>query len=834
MGSTLAAMAMSAFAVGAEAPSSTAQASIPPREVADAVRTYAIPAGSMADALSAFADANGYHLLYDTNLTQTLKTRGLSGRYSPGQGLGLLLSDAGLTYRFERKGRAVSIVLAQNDAGTQSDAVALPTVDIAAPAAAGRAGAGADDGGPGGPHDPAAYSKPNAVTATKTDTPIMQTPVSIQVVPEQVLKDQQVIIIDQALQNVSGVYTLGGGEQQSGFTIRGFETYRYYLDGVPVDNRSTPATRETVDLQRIEVMKGPASILYGRLEPGGLINLVTKQPAATPYYAAQQQFGSFGFYRTTVNATGPVTPDNNMLYRIDAAYQNSDSFRDLAFHERVFLAPKLHWAPTQDTQANFYLQFFKARDATTFGIPLLGNFPAPVPLSRNYSESGTQNNTNYDIRVGFNWTHAFNPNWTLTQRFDADFRDEAFPAAVLPLGVSLDNCTLLSCPVSRLVIGNTTNTQFYYTNLDLTGHFDTFGLSHTLLVGGDYYAETRFKKNAITFSSVPSIDLFHPVHSGTLAYLLGNPDFADTRHAEQNWYGIYLQDQITLPYNFHLLAGFRYDNANLNDTRFTLIPGPLASTNPGNGEAVKPRFGLLWQPIPQLSLYGSYVENFGLPSNAGNPVSAGPGLSSVPASVATQWEAGMKTDLLDGRLSTTVAWFDIVKTNVATPDPDPVRAVQGYQVLTGAVRNRGFEFDTSGQLLPEVKLIGSFAYIDSKILKDNSGNIGHRLFAVPQLGGSFWAVYEPLWDAVRGLALGGGFFARSNVFLDNTNTVTLPSYTTVNLMARYAFTAWNTKLSFQLNVDNLFNKGYYLANSDNTAVQPGTPRTILGSLKVEF
>jgi iron complex outermembrane receptor protein len=818
----LAIAAMSVMTMGAGASGSPAHASIAPETIASAVRTYRIPAGSMTNALNTIADMNDLQLLYDAGVTQRLKSKALRGRYSVTESLDRLLEGTGLTYHLASKRRTVSIHLAENDTETQSDAapVGLPTIDV-------------NGGGPGGPNDPTAYSVPNTVTATKTNTPIMQTPVSIRVVPQQVLQDQQVVIIDQALQNVSGVYPLAAGEQLSGFTIRGFETLTYYLDGVPVGNRSTPATRETVDLQRVEVLKGPASILYGRLEPGGLINLVTKQPSATPYYAVQQQFGSFGFYRTTFNATGPVTSDNSLLYRIDGAYQNSDSFAELAFHRRVFLAPKLHWEPTQDTQVNGYLQFFSGRDSLTSGIPIFANAPAPVPISRNYGERGTENNTNYDIRVGFNWTHSFNPDWALKQRFDADFRDEAFPAAALASGVDPSNCTLVSCPIGRTVIGNVTNTQFYYTNLELTGHVDTFGLSHTLLAGGDYYVETRFKNNKISFQA-PPIDLFNPIHSGNLAYLLQSPDYADTRRADQNWYGLYLQDQVTLPYNIHLLAGFRYDNASVSATTLPYFPSSGSSLVEGHGTAVKPRFGLLWQPIPQLSFYGNYVQNFGLPTNTGNPLAAGPGQTSVPASVATQWEAGMKTDLLDGHLSTTVAWFDITKNNVATPASDPVLAALGFQVLTGVVRNRGFEFDTSGQLLPEVKVIGSFAYIDSKILQDNSGNVGHRLFGVPAVGGSFWAVYEPLWEPVRGLALGAGFVARGNRYLDNTNTISLASYTTVNLMARHAFTAFNTKCTFQLNVDNLLDKHYFIGNDGNTAVQPGVPRTILGALKLEF
>lgn len=741
MGGVVVATALSMFAFGAEAPAA-AHVTMPPSELATAVKSYRISTGSIAVALNRLAETNNVQMVYRAQLTRDLKTRGLSGSYAMEDALGKLLAGTGLTYRLSSDGKAVSIILAQNDTGTQTDAgaIALPTVEVTATqgGSAGEGG-GTGEGAPGGPNDPAAYSKPDAVTGTKTDTPIMQTPVSVQVVPQQVIQDQQVVLIEEALQNVSGVYTIGNGGLQNTFTIRGFQAREYYVDGVRVNTFLGTPQRDLADIQRIEVLKGPASILYGRIEPGGLINLVTKQPQATPHYELQQQFGSFGFYRTTMDLTGPVTADGNLLYRFDGAYENAGSFRDLAHNDRVFIAPRLHWAPTQDTQANLYLQYFDSNDPLVPGIPTLNSFVAPVPISRNFGELATL--ATEDLRVGFNWTHSFNPNWSLTQRFDADFRNQSsktpsvFISAADPL-----NCTLNSCPIQRsLLLNPYQKEQDYYTSLELTGHFDTFGLAHTLLLGADYYLNNSALEGLFKFVDVPPIDLFHPVHSGNLAFLLNNPDFADFGKLGQDWYGAYLQDQVTLPYNIHLLAGFRYDNAGQNATDITPIGGPpTVSHSESREDALKPRFGLLWQPIPQLSLYGNYVEGFGLSNGLGA------GGTLLPPSEARQWEAGMKTDLLDNRLSATVAWFDIIKTNVTSVDPTN----PNFEIATGAVRNTGVEFDIQGQLTPELKIIGSFANINSRIVKDAGvdvngnptiGNTGNRFFGVPALGGSLWA-----------------------------------------------------------------------------------------------
>jgi iron complex outermembrane receptor protein len=434
----LAATALSAFVIGSGAAaldSSTARANA-------AVQDYAIPAGSVALALNRLADKSGAQLVYDAGLTRTIKTRGLKGRHTLGEALDKVLSGTGLAYRLAPNGTTVAIMLAENDTGTQTDAgaVALPAVEVTASGSGG-------DGGPGGPGDPAAYSVPNSSTATKTDTPIMQTPLSVQVVPQQVLQDQQVVVLDQALQNVSNVYTIANGGVQQCYVIRGFFTCNYYLDGVRVNNFFSPPQREMADIQQVEVLKGPTSILYGRLEPGRLIELDTKQPLSTSYYSIEQQIGSYGFYRTVMDMTGPVTSDNNLLYRFDGAYQNAGSFRELDHYNHIFLAPRLHWAPTQDTQANFYLEFLQDHSPVDLGIPVLNNFLAPVPISRNFGAPDSQLKTNYDLRVGFNWSHAFNNDWTLTQRFDADFRDLA-DLAVIPL---FPDCTITFCQIPRII-----------------------------------------------------------------------------------------------------------------------------------------------------------------------------------------------------------------------------------------------------------------------------------------------------------------------------------------------------------------------------------------------
>ncbi len=711
----------------------------------------------MSRALTRFAAAAGVLLSVDAALTDGKESPGLQGDFAVADGFAALLVGSGLelvqnadcSYTLRRVAQSEAVEpqqKAQEDLQTpsQKQPTVLPEMTVTA-----------------SPLDDTSYNVPNASTATRTDTPIMETPVSIQVVPQQVLKDQQVVRLDRALENVSGVYANPPGSFNGAgddiFQLRGFTTFDTFRNGMRF---SDGASIEIAELDRIEVLKGPASILYGRIEPGGLINLVTKKPLTSSYYALQQQFGSFDFYRTTLDATGPLTQDDTLLYRLNLAYQNTNSFREFIDNEQVFAAPVLQWNISDRTQATIEVAYKHSRDPFLIGIPAIGNRPADLPRERNLAEPNNEVERD-EIYAGFNWSHAFNDRWMLRHGFYADVTDtdstQIFGPSLQP-----DNRTLTRIFIRQL--GDNTN---YNTTLDLTGKFGTWGLEHTLLLGSDYY-NLRSVGSADVFS-LPSIDIFNPVHGGSPGPLVFS--FGSFKSTEK-WYGFYLQDQVRLPKDVHLLAGFRYDNAKVRTAS-----GEISD------KAVTPRFGLLWQPIQELSIYGNYVENFGLP-NIGT-ISA-----PLTAETAQQREVGLKTELFDGRFTGTAAYFDITKQNISIPDPtNPFSSV-----TVGEARNRGFELDVTGEILPGWNVIGAYAYIDSEITKDaaqefdpntdevigtNPGNTGHRFFNVPRHGGSLWTTYDLQQGNLRGLKFGGGVVARSQREGNNANDYQIPGYAVV-------------------------------------------------------
>lgn len=325
-------------------------------------------------------------------------------------------------------------------------------------------------------------------------------------------------------------------------------------------------------------------------------------------------------------------------------------------------------------------------------------------------------------------------------------------------------------------------------------------MAHTLLIGWDYLVEDSFQAGSFNSSTTPTIDLYNPFHSGTDG-LLNTPDYA-----------------------------------------YTVSVQPTSS-NAENVDALKPRFGLVWQAIPALSVYGNYVENFGLTN--GHNVDG----TLLAPTTAEQKEIGVKTELFDKRFTGSIAWFDLTKQHVSTPNSNPALAAQGFSSTTGEVRNQGLEVDFAGEIWPTVKMIGSYAYIDSRITKDvglvldnygnvigtNSGNQGNRYWGVPTHGGSLWTTYEPQDNNLRGFKFGAGVVARGERQGDNANTYQLPGYAILNLMTGYSWKMGNSKISLQLNADNLLDKTYYnpYSGSGRNYVF-ATPRTFLGSIRLEF
>ncbi|WP_283469839.1 TonB-dependent siderophore receptor [Methylosinus trichosporium] len=835
MDSTLAAMAVSAFALGA--PSAPAEAAIPPQNVmADAVQDYAIPAGSMSTALTAFAERNGFHLLYDARATRRSTSPGLSGRYKLREGLDRLLAGTGYAYRFADVEGNVSIVLAQadtvrNDAGAE----ALPTIDIGADEKkrtnhADKPGDSQHGSGLGGRFT--GYNVTGPSVTGKSDISILKTPFSVQVVPRQALDDQGAISVqDGIVGNVSSVQP-NGNLFYDGFTIRGLPNASIYRQNLKAPNITH---LQTANLQSIEVLKGPAAMLFGRLEPGGVVNLVVKRPLADPYFSVQEQAGSWGRTRTSVDATGPLTDDKSWLYRMNVSFDRSDSFRDFVFNQDAFVAPTLTYQPTEQFRLNIDAEYQNEIFVSDYNnvIPAVGNRPANIPISRYLQDPAVTaaNPSRMDRKfIGFDWTYEFDKDWSLTNRFSYTAIDWAQRVA------TFDNIDEKTGDITRGVWDVDNQRNYLATNLDLHGKFETGPFQHSILVGFDYFKEADNDAGVSgPVDSVGSINMYAPTYSFSTYAKPQNNFYWRFR---QSWKGVYAQDYISfLNDKVHLLLGGRYDWANYGygegNSSYAQTTAAYDS-NTGFGylgssdKAFSPRVGVVLQPTEWVSFYGSYSQSFG--TTNGLPV---PGQPPFRPQKGEQFEGGVKAELLDGRLTASMAYFAITKSGILQ-----TVGLTPYQTPVGEIESNGFEVDIAGRIDDNWSLIGNYSHDTVRITKDaNVANIGRRLINAPIDSGNIWVKYDADGE-FKGLSLGGGLNVVGERQGDNANTFQLPAYASANAMIAYSFQPpelpWTKNVTVQLNVKNLFDSVYYVNSQSRGIIMPGAPRTFLASIRAEF
>jgi iron complex outermembrane receptor protein len=772
-----------------------------------------MPAQSLGAAITQLATRANLLIGANASLLSNKLAPELSGRYTPEQALLHLLAGTGLVATEIAPGRYNIVPKPEANKpdvsieGKPAGLTQLPEVVVTEHLNA------------NSPYN-TRYIRPNSLTATKTNTPIMETPFSIQVVPQQVLRDQQAIRLDTAVQNVSGV--IQGGLNQGlsdGFLIRGFSSNTIYRNGVFMPDLLGGGTtkREMANVEQVDILKGPGSILFGRADPGGIINTVTKQPLATPYYSLQQQAGTYNFYRTTIDATGPLTKDGTLLYRMNLSYENAGSFRNFIDRESVFFAPVIRWNISPQTQVTAELEYQSFNEKPDPGIPNLGNRPAPVP--RNLALHDPLNNTNRGDRkfFGVNWSHKFNDDWTLSHRLSAELFD--FSVKSLFFGPASPNGS-----IDRFFNNapNTTSNR-YQSSVNLIGNVSTGILQHTLLFGYDYI-HMDDKQAGNCCAAAPAFNIFSPSYLATAPLLDPNSNYRIGY--TQSWHGAYFQDQIKLPYNIHVLAGFRYDNAVSRDT----VLGLTTSAE----DRFSPRGGLLWQAMPWLSLYGSYTENFG----ASNSLFSIDG-SRLPPQTAQQWETGVKTEFWEGRLRSTLSYFELTKQGIGVPDPaNPMRSR-----AIGEAETRGIEFDIAGEILRGWNVIATYTYMPfARITRDvgfsglpgDIGNQGNRLFLAAKHYGSFWSTYDFQSNELRGLRFGAGVVGVGERQGDPGNNYQLPEYVIGNLMASYRVKVGPTRMSAQLNVNNVSGERYFVGTNGGNFITVGAPRTVMGSLRIEY
>ncbi len=665
------------------------------------------------------------------------------------------------------------------------------------------------------------YVVPNTTTGTRTDTPLRDIPQSVQVIPQRVIQDQQATRIEEVVRNVSAVTFLGETDGRGPrFSIRGFDNAPILRDGFLFRSFSGQSL-EVQNLAQVEVLKGPASILSGDLEPGGIINVVRKRPLSEPFYNVQLQVGNRNFVSPSFDISGPLTADRSLLYRLNALYQNRDSFRDFDnSYNRFSIAPALTWKIGSRTDLNVIFEYIRDDNPADFGTVAFGNRIGNIPRGRVTNDpSDVIKNTFSDL--GYDLEHRFSDNWKLRNAFrftHASFNYGRNKNDVILLPAFLDEETGI---LTRFFADQFGDTQNYNLYTNIQGNFSTGSIRHTLLFGFDLGRANTYSETTVDFNNPSPLNIFNPVY-GTIPKPNANTlsPFDDQR-TQQDRLGIYLQDQVKLLDNLIVLAGIRYDTV-----KQTLTSNLSESRETQYNDAFTPRVGIVYQPIEAISIYGSYSRSF-----VPNTVSTAEGNLLDPEQ-GEGFEVGVKAQLMENRLFATLAYFDITKRNVAAPDPNAV--LPGFFVATGKERSRGVEFDLTGRILPGWNIIASYAFINAKIAADNDSEIvGNRIVGVPQHSASLWTTYEIQTGNLQGLGFGLGFNFVGEREGDLANSFQADSFFLMNAAISYRRNNWRA----QINFNNLFNANYIEAIGRGSRVReitPGEPFTVRALVSVEF
>jgi iron complex outermembrane recepter protein len=659
------------------------------------------------------------------------------------------------------------------------------------------------------------YRVPNASTATRTDTPIRDIPQSIQVVPQQVLEDRKVRTLAESVETVSGV--VDGIAFESAISgsriIRGFSQSAtdggntFFRNGSrDLDIRGLSAIGT---IEQVEVLKGPASVLFGAVEPGGIINTITKQPLSNPYYKLEFEAGNYSYYQPIIDLSSPLNSDKSVLYRFIAGYQGSRTEQPFVDRKLTTIAPTIALNLGDRTKLNLYYEYvnFISNPLQTSAIRFSNGSLTPRDFYAGYPNLNSYDFTNQ--RFGYNLTHQFSDTWQIRNNI------------AVALGTYKDERNYVSS-LSDDRFAKIESFDYNYSKsnifgqIDLLGKFKTGEIDHQLLIGFDF---NRFYQTVLTFQNInlPDFDLRNPNYSVVSTDRIADSNYETTIQS----YGIYLQDQIALGDQFKLLIGGRYDWVAYEEEFSDFgIFGDTIDSPVQNSGAFSPRIGLVYQPSKDISLYASYSQSFVQTTGFNRD-----GRTFQPTR-GTQYEVGIKTDFLDGRLSTTLAAYQITKTNVTTTDPTN----PAFSIQVGEQRSRGIELDIAGEITPGWRVIASYAHTKAEVTADNTIPVGNRIDGVPENQASLWTTYEIQQGNLKGLGFGLGLFYVGERQGDQNNTFQLGSYLRTDASLFYRKDGFRASI----NVRNLFDQDYIIGGGSSVRVDRGSPFTITGSLSWVF
>ena len=661
-------------------------------------------------------------------------------------------------------------------------------------------------------------------------------PQSIQIIGHHVIEQQQAVRMSDVIKNVNGVYvgSARGGAQET-FWSRGYDmsANNMFKNGFRFNGGSMP---EVSSLERVEVLKGSAALLFGNVAPGGILNMVTKKPSFKSGGEISMQMGSNAFYKPSVDIYGPL--DKNIAYRFTGSYENSESFRDVVKKERYYINPSVLFKASEKTEIVLQGDYLHDNWTPDFGTGIIGKTIANVPRNT-YLGATWSNGQTRQASVSGLVKHDFNDNWKLN--FNSSFQNFERTSKGTERIQPADNGDW-----DRPLGQNRNLEQTIGEQISLQGNFTTGKIKHQLFTGIDF--ENSFLQ-AYTFTFKPK------TYGGGNIYDFANfnqggaiPEGINTTivKTDTNRFGVYAQDLISLNEKFKVLAGIRWSwqEAQANTTDLTINPNVIKEDAKRIDQAITPKLGLVFQPTKDMSLFASYSNSF--TPNSGTTVD----LKVIKPSLIDQYELGIKKDFWRGMLSTNITLYQIENSNLAQTAEFKADGSSNtdskIKVLSGSTKSKGIELDITAKPVDGLSILAGYSYNDMRYTKtsglEGSAIEGDRLTRTPANTANLSFFYTLPSGILKGFSVGssanyigkriGGWnnqykAAEPNGIFDRE--IPLNDYTSIDVSAGYE---WN-KFSILCKLSNVTNELNYTVH-ENYSVNPIAPRQVMTSLKYKF
>ncbi|MFZ1852773.1 MAG: TonB-dependent siderophore receptor [Nitrosomonas sp.] len=767
------------------------------------LHTFQIPPGYLSDALNQFSQQTNIKLNIDSALLEGKVTQGLEGQFETKPGLDQLLLGSGLKAIQSKNDGNHYFIQIIPQTSTEPVVTTLPSIVVKA-------------------NNANRYVITSTSTATKTNTLLRDVPQAISIFTNELIKDQSIRSLSDAVRYVPGVGVSQGEGNRDALVFRGNRsTGDFFIDGIRDD---AEYYRDIYNTERIEVLKGANGMIFGRGGSGGVVNRISKEANWNPNKEFSFQGGSFNQKRMTADVGYVV---NDMLsLRLNAVYEDAGSFRDGVNMQRLGISPTLTFKPTNRTKIVANMERFHDDRTADRGITSViggvGEVTGPVNVHRSqFFGDPKRSNANINV-LSFNSLieHKFESGITLQNRTNYAMYDKFYQNVFANNGLNT-----LSGLVSLGAYNNNTTRENVFNQTNLLYSLNTGPISHTLMAGVEVgrqethnRRETGLFNNDISRTSL-LIPLSNPVTNLPITFTNRNSggDVDALNRSVVNVTSLYIQDQIEIIPQLQVIAGVRYD---LFEVDFKQRNGPKDHLKTRD-DLIAPRFGVIFKPFDAISFYGSYSQAY-VPRAGDQLTSLNVTLETLKPEKFTTLETGIKWDIRPD-LALTGAVFQVDRTNVINS------IVGGQTFLTKGQRTEGIEVSLSGQITPKLSVMGGYAYQTGEVTSDIFGvaKKGAAVAELPRHTFSMWSRY----DFTPRIGAAFGVIYRDEMFTSLTNRVKLPSFTRVDAAL---FAQLSKSFRAQLNIENLLDTKYFAAANNDFNITPGAPITVRASLIANF